>query len=214
MMRFHLSADFLSLFDLPISSIATSQPDGRIAPSHVPPLSTIQAVETSLNQFRARIPPLFAYNHGSSGTSTPSDGMHTEVYDGFNDPWWIMLHTNLYTAEVMMWKETAHYQAAAYSTAVGCARAMVAFVAKIRQDQWTHVGTSSRLTCPSICAPHSLRRKTTDCFNRYGSGNQHLALLAIPLQGVRPASESRRSPRSHNGSGRSRDLAPSISWGV
>lgn len=140
-------ADTLSLFDLPISSHATLQPDGRTAPSHVPPIASIQAVETSINLFRARMPPMFAYQRHQSGQVTPIDGMHPDVYDGFNDPWWILLHTNLYTAEVMMWKEWAHYQAMGYSNAVGCARAMAAFVAKIRPDQWTHVGMSSYIRC-------------------------------------------------------------------
>jgi hypothetical protein len=76
--------------------------------------------------------------------------MRSDVYDGFSDPWWIMLHTNLYTAEVMMWKEWAHYQPGAYSTAVGGARAMVAFVSKIRPDQWTHVGTYPLDSAPVI----------------------------------------------------------------
>ena len=70
------------------------------------------------------------------------EGQGMEVYDGFNDPWWIMLHANLCTAGVMMWKEKAHYDVNAYGAAVGCARAMVGVVRQIRPDQWPHVGES------------------------------------------------------------------------
>lgn len=56
------------------------------------------------------------------------------------------MHTNLYTAELMMSKEMAHHQVGAYQTAVGCARAMVAFIRPIQPDQWAHVGKPSSLT--------------------------------------------------------------------
>lgn len=114
------------------------RPDGTVRPSHIPPLASVKAVESALNMFRARIPPVFAFHPNGSGPNTPQDG--SEMYDGFDDPWWIMLHTNLYTAEMMMWKELAHHQLGAYQNAVGCARAMVAIISRIRADQWPHIG--------------------------------------------------------------------------
>ena len=105
-------------------------PDGRLAPTHIPPLSVIQEVETAINLFRDRIPPIFADIPRSS----------EDDYDGVSDPWWIALHANLYTAEMMMFKEMALHQRGAYETAVRCARGLVILVRRIPPDSWAHVG--------------------------------------------------------------------------
>ena len=134
-----------SLFDLPVASHPT--PNGR--PSHIAPRQAIQEVQTSLHIFREQIPSIFTYRSGhdcnGSGSISP-DGSMLEPYDSFNDPWFILLHANLYTAEMMMWKEMTHYEAAAYDRAVGCARAMVVFIRHMRPEHWVHVGMS-----PPIC---------------------------------------------------------------
>jgi len=46
----------------------------------------------------------------------------------------------------MMFKELAHHQPQAYEMAVGCARALVGFVRRLRPECWVHVGES--LTVP------------------------------------------------------------------
>lgn len=131
-----------SLFDLPVASHPIPHADGRMIPTHIPPLAPIQAVKSALGLFRSRIPAVFAYHPSQGGSGSGSVSPSTEPYDGFSDPWFILLHVNIYTAEMMMWKEMAHHTAESYQTAVGCARALVAFVKCIRPDQWVHVGTS------------------------------------------------------------------------
>jgi hypothetical protein len=132
-----------SLFDLPIASRPIS--NGR--PSHIPPMGPIQEVERAIHSLRDHIPPIFAYRPGSdthsngSGSISP-DGSIIEGYDSFNDPWFVLLHANLYTAEMMMWKEMAYHQVGAYERAVGCARALVLFVRHMRPEHWVHVGKS------------------------------------------------------------------------
>jgi hypothetical protein len=146
----------ISLFDLPESSHSIAHPDGRLAPTHIPPLAPIQAVKSSLALFRSRVPNVFAYHPSHGGSGSGSVSPTTEPYDGFNDPWFILLHVNIYTAEMMMWKEMAHHQAGAYETAVGCARALVAFIKCIRPDQWVHVGKSTSFLCPSPKLIHQI----------------------------------------------------------
>lgn len=73
----------------------------------------------------------------SFGSSSPDN------YDGFADPWWCMMHYNLYTAEMMMWREMAHHTKGAYETAVSCARAIVGFTRRMRPESWVHLGQSA-----------------------------------------------------------------------
>ncbi|GFZ43535.1 hypothetical protein JCM24511_01255 [Saitozyma sp. JCM 24511] len=110
------------LFDLPEASVL--RPDGR--PTNVPSLTAVQAVQSALELFRKRIPAAFADPPGSA-------------YDGLADPWWILLHLNLYTAEMLMWKEMAHHRSKGYETAVSCARAIVGLVQRMRADSWIHL---------------------------------------------------------------------------
>lgn len=132
-----------SLFDLPVASHPT--PNAR--PTHIPPLEAIQHADRSLRTFREHLPAIFKYrpnsdtNFNASGHVSP-DGTVIEPYDSFNDPWFILLHANLYTAEMMMWKEMAHHQVGAYERAVGCARAMVGFIRHLKSEHWVHVGKS------------------------------------------------------------------------
>lgn len=121
-----------SLFDRPEVCHPSPQP-----PSHIPSLHAVQQVETALRLFRKRLPLPFSDNHHPRSPD--------ESYDGPSDPWWITMHANLYTAEMMMFKELAHHQPQAYETAVSCARALVGFVKRLRPDGWVHVGESRRL---------------------------------------------------------------------
>jgi hypothetical protein len=102
-------------------------------PTHIPPLSACQAVEAAIQAFRRRTPLIF---HDCPSTLSP----HDEVYDGPSDPWWIALHANLYTAEMLMYKELAHHEQRAYDTAVSCARAFVKLIARVPPEQWAYVG--------------------------------------------------------------------------
>jgi len=93
--------------------------------------------------FRDRIPPVFGYQDNTysvSGSISPHDTSVPEPYDGLNDPWFILLHTNLFTAEMMLFKEMAHHRLGSYERAVGCARAMVMFIRRMQPEQWVHVG--------------------------------------------------------------------------
>ena len=117
------------------------------SPSHIPPLPAIQEVEKAIRTLRDCIPAIFNYpppasHSNGSGSISPTDGSFIESYDSYNDPWAVLLHANLYTAEMMMWKEMAHYQVGAYERAVGCARAMVVFIRHMRPEHWVHVGMS------------------------------------------------------------------------
>jgi hypothetical protein len=73
--------------------------------------------------FRTRIPPAFS--------AAP------EEYDGHADPWWIQLHANLLTAEVLLYSELGRHRAGAYERAIQSARALVPHIARVRQ--WAHV---------------------------------------------------------------------------
>ncbi|WVF70472.1 hypothetical protein IAT40_005262 [Kwoniella sp. CBS 6097] len=122
-----------ALYDLAESSYPVSHGDGRFAPTHIPPLSAIQSVETALRLFRQRIPPCFA-NTTNAPPLNPED-----IYDGFNDPWWLMCHANLFTAEMIMWREMAHHHAEAYERAVSCARGLVNLVERVSPENWANV---------------------------------------------------------------------------
>jgi hypothetical protein len=145
----------------------------------------IQEVDTSLRVFREQIPLIFTYRTGhdcnSSGSISP-DG-YIEPYDSFNDPWFILLHANLYTAEMMMWKEMTHYEAGAYDRAVGCARAMVVFIRHMRPEHWVHVGMS----------PSNIRKSIL--ITRHDGGVGRFTLFQILVQGIRTTTPPRR-PRS------------------
>ena len=122
-----------SLFDRPESSYPSAKPIRRI-----PSIEMVQQAETAIHLFRKRLPLPFVDN--------PNPRSGDEVYDGPSDPWWIMLHANLYTAEMMMYKELAHHQPHAYGTAVSCARALVSLVQRLSPHSWVHVGESSDLS--------------------------------------------------------------------
>lgn len=131
-----------SLYDVPESSIPVQNPDGRILPSHVPPLSAVQNVRNALQNFRKRLPAPFLDDAVSLSPTQPDP---PELYDKFGDPWWMMLHFNLYTAEMLVWREMANHHSGhsgAYETAVGCARAVVGLTKRMRPESWTHLGTA------------------------------------------------------------------------
>ncbi|KAK8865941.1 hypothetical protein IAR55_001090 [Kwoniella newhampshirensis] len=127
-----------SLFDLPISSIPISQPDGRIESIYRTPLPAIESVETALRLFRGRIPPPFVYGRQAPNPPVPGQ-MGPIAYDGFSDPWWITLHANIYTAEMLMYREMANHRPEAYETAVSRARALVDLSQKVPLDAWANV---------------------------------------------------------------------------
>ena len=114
-----------SLFDLPIANIP--DPSTR-RPHYIPSLTAVQSVATALRLFRDRIPVPF------QDRLQPLPLSPSESYDGPGDPWWVALHANLLLAEIMMWKEMAHYDKQGYDKAVMCARAMVSLVKRLRSD--------------------------------------------------------------------------------
>ncbi|WWD17875.1 hypothetical protein CI109_102319 [Kwoniella shandongensis] len=129
-----------SLFDLPIASHPVPLPDGRVAPTYLPPLADIQSIETALQIFRQRIPlPFHDVSRSSASTPSHPGTRPEETYDGPSDPWWICLHANLYVAEMLMYKEMANYRPEVYETSVSCARALVGLVQRIPQDKWANV---------------------------------------------------------------------------
>jgi len=126
------------LFDRPEASYPIPTRNGPMRPSHIPSLAAVQHVETALSLFRKRIPAPFVHPPLASGPlGSPADPSLT--YDGARDPWWIMLHVNLYTAEMIMYREMAHHHKQAYETSVSCARAIVGLVKQIPADCWVHV---------------------------------------------------------------------------
>jgi hypothetical protein len=106
-------------------------------PTHIPSLAAVQAVQIALEMFRKRLPPHFVHTIDRRPSVL---SLGEEVYDGFADPWWIMCHLNLYTAEMLMWREMAHHRQKAYETAVSCARAIVGLVQRMRPESWIHLG--------------------------------------------------------------------------
>ncbi|WVQ97444.1 hypothetical protein IAU59_004557 [Kwoniella sp. CBS 9459] len=122
-----------ALYDLAESSYPVPLGDGRFAPTHIPPLPAVQVVEQALRLFRQRIPPCFT-NTISTPPANPED-----TYDVFGDPWWIMCHANLYTAEMIMWREMANYHAEVYERAVSCARGLVDLVKRVAPENWANV---------------------------------------------------------------------------
>jgi hypothetical protein len=160
-----------SLFDLPIASL----PGPRHSTTHIPPLPSIEAIELSLRIFRDRLPPVFDYRdntHYNPGSISPHDTSIPEPYDGLNDPWFVLLHCNLFTAEMMMWKEMAHHRVGSYEQAVGCARALVMFIRRMRPENWVHVGQS----CPGCVA-------NVELMSRYDGCSRYIPMFPIPLQG-------------------------------
>ncbi|WWC86277.1 uncharacterized protein L201_001150 [Kwoniella dendrophila CBS 6074] len=122
-----------SLFDLPESSYPITLPDGRVAPANIAPLSAVQSVQIALQNFRRRIPDIFK-------DFTQNPVQPTEVpYDGLSDPWFIMLHSNLYAAEMLCWRELANYHPNTYETAVRSARAQVNLVRRIPNNTWANL---------------------------------------------------------------------------
>lgn len=102
----------------------------------IPPLSALHAVKAAISTFRTRLPWPFL------DCDTASAGFVVAPYDGHNDPWWIMLHANLYTAEMLVHNELARHSLDAYEFAVSCARALVKLVRRIDVEQWRCVGES------------------------------------------------------------------------
>jgi hypothetical protein len=112
-----------------------------------PPLSAVKSVQTALELFRKRIPPVFTDMPGM-GSSNPL--LAQETYDGMADPWWILCHMKLYTAEMLMCMEMAHYRSTVYETAVRCARAVVGLVRRMRPESWVHLSESGAKLIISI----------------------------------------------------------------
>lgn len=139
------------LFDRPEADQPIATPAGILPPTHIAPLSEIQKVETAIRLFRQRIPGPFL-DPGAS----PSPPPHQPLYEGHKDPWWIVFHFNLLTAEMLLWRELAHHQRVAYESAVGAARQILGLAKRLPADSWVHVGQSSRST-RSLCgvAPSS-----------------------------------------------------------
>ncbi|WWC58693.1 uncharacterized protein I303_101237 [Kwoniella dejecticola CBS 10117] len=122
-----------ALFDLPESSYPRMLPDGRIGTSYVPPIPAIQSVQIAIQRFRLRVPEVF---HDFTQNVTPPS---ETVYDGMSDPWWIVFHSNLYTAEMIAWRELANHHSNVYENAVRSARALVNLVRRIPEHAWANM---------------------------------------------------------------------------
>lgn len=134
-----------SLNDLPESSIPYLRPDGRLLPDHIPPVHKVRLVETAIAIFRQRLPAEYAFPPPPPMQLGPGGNGDATGYLAMSDPWYILLHVNLYTAEMLTWREMSHYDVAAYHRAVASAREVVRLVAGIRSDDWVHVGKSFRV---------------------------------------------------------------------
>ncbi|OCF41763.1 hypothetical protein I317_04369 [Kwoniella heveanensis CBS 569] len=135
-----------ALYDLAESSYPVPLGNGRFAPTHIPPLAAVRNVETALRLFRQNIPPSFAVTTTNTPAIDPKD-----AYDGFADPWWIMCHANLFTAEMIMWREMAHHHVDAYERAVCCARGLVDLIKRVSPENWANVDMIVVLDL-SLCA--------------------------------------------------------------
>lgn len=114
-------------------------------PNHVPPLHRVQAVEAALTLFRQSLspqqqfPPLADPSTAASGSSAASPGLHVRLAD----PYYVLLHANLLTAEMLTWREMANYDGGAYHRSIACARGVVQLVTCMKPEHWLHVGKSS-----------------------------------------------------------------------
>lgn len=61
-------------------------------------------------------------------------------YNGFDDPWWIMLHANIYTTQMFISAEHAIYAPSLYPIAVGSARSLAALMRRVPKRGWIHLG--------------------------------------------------------------------------
>jgi hypothetical protein len=125
----------ISLFNQPLSKDF----DAHQRPTAFAPLVTVQSVERMTQVFRLRLP--LPFHDLPTASQLPAPEPMEPKYDGFNDPWWIMLHANLYTTELLVYKEMANHRKEAYDMAVSCARAHVGLIQRVKPDQWVHVGT-------------------------------------------------------------------------
>ncbi|WRT64168.1 uncharacterized protein IL334_001097 [Kwoniella shivajii] len=122
-----------ALFDLPESSYPIPLPNGTIGSPRTAPLTAIQTVQIALRNFRHCIPE--AFQDFTQYASPPSEMQ----YDGLSDPWWIMFHANLYTAEMLCWREMANHRPNVYETAVRGARALVNLVRRVPIETWPNL---------------------------------------------------------------------------
>nr|XP_019049274.1 hypothetical protein I302_03056 [Kwoniella bestiolae CBS 10118]OCF28204.1 hypothetical protein I302_03056 [Kwoniella bestiolae CBS 10118] len=122
-----------TLYDLPESSYPINLPDGRVGTSNIAPIPALQSVQGALSNFRQRLPEIF--QDFTQYTSPPSE----TPYDGLSDPWWIMFHSNLYTAEMLCWRELAGHHSNVYENAIRSARALVNLVRRVPNDSWANL---------------------------------------------------------------------------
>ncbi|ODO07251.1 hypothetical protein L198_00830 [Cryptococcus wingfieldii CBS 7118] len=142
-----------SLSDLPHSQRTVALPDGTVVATYMAPMPEIKDLQTAIALFRQHIPAPFTFPPSPassaplSGPSTtpPSPTAYPDIYDGPSDPFWILLHTNLYTAEMLMWWEMANHQTEAHRSAVQCARAIIGLVVLVPDEKWANVDVLSAL---------------------------------------------------------------------
>ncbi|WVQ82762.1 hypothetical protein IAT38_004894 [Cryptococcus sp. DSM 104549] len=156
-----------SLYDLAEASYPVTLSDGRIAPPHIAPLSTIESTQSALHLFRGTIPPALSFpapahslpghphshlhpnphglpqGHPAHPTPLPSPSElspHSgERYDGPADPWWILLHANLNAAEMLAWREMANLRGEVSRDALRSASMLVNLVRAVPDDCWANV---------------------------------------------------------------------------
>ena len=118
-----------SLFDRPSKRYASFSTQ----PSEF--MKECTSLETACANLRKRIPPAFQYPR----PTISAHDLGSPIYDGASDPWWIQLHIDLYTTEMLLHSQLASYRSEAYEQAISAARAVVPLVRQIRNDQWARI---------------------------------------------------------------------------
>jgi hypothetical protein len=88
----------------------------------------------------------------TGSSSSGDDG----AYFALADPWYILLHANLLTAEMLTWREMANYDGSTYHRAIASARGVVKLVQYMQPETWVHVGKSTQFL--QFPAGHQLTR--------------------------------------------------------
>lgn len=141
-------------------------------PDHIPPLHEIHRAQAALERFRARLPLDLQLPPPRPRTGSSSSG-DDGAYYALADPWYILLHANLLTAEMLTWREMANYDGSTYHRAIASARGLVKLVQYMQPETWVHVGKFTQ--SPFGASADKIR---------YAGSHQHLASGSITAQRI------------------------------
>lgn len=119
-----------NLFDLAIPMSTTTHEHDPTP--HPFTLNALQSLDTAMSHFQQSISPIYL-----------DDPMSVSSYNGIDDPWWIMLHANLYTTQMFISAEQAVYAPTVYPLAVGSARSLARLMRRVPKSGWVHLGSSA-----------------------------------------------------------------------